>query len=267
MTPKDDAAFSPEQYVEFRDDPIAARQRRWFVWRRVEGAITYSNKASLAAAEEAGLKNIEAVDDPAVREKLRPQVPYGSHRPLSSNLYYPMFNRANVELVTEDIARITADAIVTADGATRPVDTIILATGYDTGKFCSSIDITGRGGLALSDAWAKGAQAYLGVTTAGFPNLFMLYGPNTNNGSIIYMIECQVDYIVRHLQRLERESLTWMDVKPRRHGELQRRNSSRLQQRRGLAGHPRQLLPGIIRHHRHAVASQHDRVPAPHVAQ
>jgi hypothetical protein len=71
----------------------------------------------------------------------------------------------------------------------------------------------GRDGRHIDDAWAEGAQAYLGITTTGFPNLFMLYGPNTNNGSIIYMIECQVDYVMRQLRRLEDEDLAWVDVR------------------------------------------------------
>jgi cation diffusion facilitator CzcD-associated flavoprotein CzcO len=213
VLPKDDAPFTDEQVADFRDDPIAARQRRWMIWRRVEGAITYDNPDSLAAATELGLKNLESVDDPEVRAKLTPHVPYGSQRPLSSNLFYPTFNRDNVELVTDAIERFTPDAVITADGTARKIDTVIFATGYKTGKFCSSIDITGRNAVSLSEAWREGAQAYLGITTAGFPNLFMLYGPNTNNGSIIYMLECQVDYIVRHLQRLDHESITWMDVR------------------------------------------------------
>ena len=103
----------------------------------------------------------------------------------------------HVELVTEPIDEITDDAVVTADGVARPVDTIILATGFETTKFLSAIEVTGRDGVPLDDAWADGAQAYLGITTAGFPNLFMLYGPNTNNGSILFMIEYQVGYVMR----------------------------------------------------------------------
>jgi cation diffusion facilitator CzcD-associated flavoprotein CzcO len=125
-----------------------------------------------------------------------------------------MFNRPNVHLVTEPIEEITETAVVTRDGTARAVDTIILATGFDTQKFLSAIPIIGRNGRPLDQAWANGAEAYLGITVAGFPNLFMLYGPNTNNGSIIYQIECQVDYALRHIARLDREHLAWIDVRP-----------------------------------------------------
>jgi cation diffusion facilitator CzcD-associated flavoprotein CzcO len=118
-------------------------------------------------------------------------VPWGCHRPLSSNDYYPIYNQPNVELVTESIERITPTGIVTTDGVERTVDTIILGTGFKTTRYLSALDVVGRGGHHINEAWHDGAQAYLGITTAGFPNLFMLYGPNTNNGSILFMIECQ----------------------------------------------------------------------------
>ena len=96
----------------------------------------------------------------------------------------------------------------------RPVDTIVLATGFETTRYLATIEVTGRNGRRIDEAWSNGAQAYLGITTAGFPNLFMLYGPNTNNGSILFMIECQVAYVMRQLARLDRDDLAWIDVRP-----------------------------------------------------
>jgi cation diffusion facilitator CzcD-associated flavoprotein CzcO len=214
VAPKEDAPFTAEQIERFTNDPIAARQQRWAIWRRVESAITYSDKTMMKAAEDAGRRNIALVNDPELQRKLTPSVPYGSQRPLISNKYYPTFNRDNVELVTEHIDHVTADAIVTVDGVERKVDTIILGTGFDTSKFLSAIDVTGRGGRQLADVWSNGARAYLGITTAGFPNLFMLYGPNTNNGSIIFMLECQVAYIMRQLLRMDDENILSIDIRP-----------------------------------------------------
>jgi cation diffusion facilitator CzcD-associated flavoprotein CzcO len=213
VLPKVDDIFTSEQLDHFRTDPIAARQIRWDVWRRVEGVITFSDPAMLKAAEEAGLKNLETVRDPEVRRKLTPHVPWGCHRPLSSNDYYPIYNQPNVELVTEPIEHITTNGIKTIDGVERTFDTIILGTGFKTTRYLSAIDVVGRGGQRINDAWHDGAQAYLGITTAGFPNLFMLYGPNTNNGSILFMIECQVSYILRQLERMADEGLAWIDVR------------------------------------------------------
>jgi cation diffusion facilitator CzcD-associated flavoprotein CzcO len=93
------------------------------------------------------------------------------------------------------------------DPELRRVDTLIFATGFATTKYLSAIEVAGRGGRRLDDAWRDGPWAYLGITTAGFPNLFMLYGPNTNNGSILEMIEAQVDYALRQIRRIADERL------------------------------------------------------------
>src|SRR5213075_2626812 len=100
------------------------------------------------------------------------------------------------------------------DGAERTVDTIIVATGYTASRYLSALDVVGRDGVHITDAWRDGAEAHLGITTAGFPNLFMLYGPNTNNGSILTMIEYQVEHVLAHLRRLASEGLAWVDIRP-----------------------------------------------------
>jgi len=213
VMPKQDEPFTPEQLAYFQKDPGAVLAIRDEIYRRVDGGMTFSDPAALAEMEASVLAAIEVVRDPALREKLRPQHPFGCKRPLISNDYYPAFNRPNLELVTDAIDRITPDSVVTADGRTRRVDTLILATGFETTKYLSAIDVVGRGGKRIDDAWSDGARAYLGVTTAGFPNLFMLYGPNTNNGSILSMIESQVEYALRHIERIADENLAWVDVR------------------------------------------------------
>ncbi len=214
VLPKADTPYTAEEVERFVADPLAVAQHRWQVFRTIEGAITFSNPQALQMAEHYGRQNIALVDDPELRRKLTPTEPYGCKRPLISNEYYPTFNRPNVELVTEGVRAITADSITTVDGRSRPVDTIVLATGFATDRYLSAIAVTGRNGTTVDRAWADGAQAYLGITTAGFPNLFMLYGPNTNNGSIIAMIEHQVAYVVRQLRRMDADDLDWIDVRP-----------------------------------------------------
>ena len=110
-----------------------------------------------------------------MRAALTPTHPYGCRRPLSSNEYYPCYNMPHVDLVTSPIEAVTPTGIRTAEGE-RSVDTIILATGFETTRYASVVDYTGRGGVSLNKAWGDGAQAFLGISTAGFPNLFMLYG-------------------------------------------------------------------------------------------
>ena len=115
--------------------------------------------------------------------------------------------------MTHAIDHIAPHGIVSADGKLRQADTIICATGYQVRKYLAAIEVTGRGGLSLDEAWAEGAQAYLGIMTAGFPNLFMMYGPNTNNGSILYMLERQADFIVAQIKRMDRDGLAWIDIR------------------------------------------------------
>ncbi len=213
VLPKQDDPFTPEQLEHFRRDPHAALALRQEIFDRVDGGMTFGDPVMLAASEAAGLAAIEIVADPEVRRKLRPGHPFGCKRPLYSNDYYAAFNRANLELVTDPIARIGPQGPVTLDGVERRVDALILATGFSATRYVSAIDVRGRGGLRIGEAWNDGARAYLGVTTAGFPNLFMLYGPNTNNGSILTMIESQADYALRQIQRIARERLAWLDVR------------------------------------------------------
>lgn len=213
VMPKEDDAF-PEEVLElFRKDPALVASVRTEIFEGVDEGMTFSDAEAVAELEAQALANLALVEDPLVREKLRPQHPFGCKRPLLSNDFYPAFNEPNLELVTDPIEGITAKGVRTTDGKERAFDTLILATGFSATKYLSSIEVHGRAGLSLDDAWSDGAQAYLGITTAGFPNLFMLYGPNTNNGSIITMIEYQVDYAVRQVQRLADEGLAWMDVR------------------------------------------------------
>ncbi len=214
VLPKADAPYSDQQLEHFRRDPQAVAALRRKIHDDLEGVITFSDPSVLRAAEAAGLENLSVVKDAAARQKLVPKHPFGCKRPLASNVYYPVFNEPHVSLVTTPIAAVTPRGIVTDDGVERAADTLILATGFKTGRYLSAIEVTGRNGIRLEDAWSNGAEAYLGMTTAGFPNLFMLYGPNTNNGSILLMLERQVNYLLRALRRLEREGLAWMDVRP-----------------------------------------------------
>ncbi len=220
VMPKEDTPFSEEQRAYLREHPEAVRAIREEIYQRVDGGMTFADPAALAELEASVLAAIEAVEDPALREKLRPRHPLGCKRPLLSNDYYPAFNRPNLELVTESISGVTRDAVVTSDGKHRRVDTLILATGFATTRYLSAIDVVGRGGRRIDEAWRDGASAYLGITTPGFPNLFMLYGPNTNNGSILTMIESQVEYTVRQVQRLAHEGLAWLDVRPEPTGQF-----------------------------------------------
>jgi cyclohexanone monooxygenase len=213
VAPKDDPVVSPEERERLARDPAALEALRQEIHDGLEGAITFSNPEMLEGATKAAIANIDNVRDEALRQKMLPDIPWGCLRPLISNKYYPTFNLPHVELVTDPIDHIEAKGVVTKDGKLREVDTLICATGYHVRRYLTAIDVTGQGGRPLKDAWKGGAEAYLGLMTTGFPNLFMLYGPNTNNGSILYMLERQCDFIVARLRQMDRDGLAWIDIK------------------------------------------------------
>ncbi|MEQ8662814.1 MAG: NAD(P)/FAD-dependent oxidoreductase, partial [Gammaproteobacteria bacterium] len=180
VAPKDDTPYTEDELRVLREDPDAIHRSRQQIYEELNNFILFNDPELQAQNEAAGLANIDVVKDPAVRAKLRPTHPFGCKRPLFSNRYYPTFNLPHVELVTERIERLSEHGVVTADGRERAVDCAIIATGFQVSRYLSAIAVTGRDGRSLEDAWSDGAQAYLGITTHGFPNLFMLYGPNTN---------------------------------------------------------------------------------------
>ncbi len=141
------------------------------------------------------------VADASLRQKLLPDYPIGAKRILVADSYYETLIRDNVELITDPIDAIDETGIVTQSGRHDPCDVIIFGTGFVTNPFLYGISIKGRSGRVLSDHWCAGARAYLGITTSEFPNLFFMYGPNTNLGhnSILLMAESQADYIIQAL--------------------------------------------------------------------
>jgi Predicted flavoprotein involved in K+ transport len=155
------------------------------------------------------------VQDPALRTKLVPKYPIGAKRVLFNDDFYPTLARPNVRLATEAIDRVERTGIRTTNGELHPADVIIYATGFKSTEFLAPIRVMGRNGCELREEWGAGAKAYLGVTMTGFPNFFMLYGPNTNLGhnSILVMIEAQAAYIVDTLRQMQARGVRRIDVK------------------------------------------------------
>ena len=149
-----------------------------------------------------------------IRSKLTPDFAAGCKRTLLSNDYYETLEQDNVELVTTPIRRLSSDAVVTAENS-HQADAVIFATGFRTSDLLVPMKVVGRDGRRLADEWRTGRGTYLGILSSGFPNFFMLYGPNTNLGhnSIIFMVECQVNYIVKCLQRLMETGLQSLEVR------------------------------------------------------
>ena len=214
ILPKDDTPYTEEQKQAFRDRPELMLESRDALFEVIELGLDYTARTTMEAITARATEQLLQVDDPEIRALLTPDYPWGCKRPLLSNDYLPTFNRPNVELVVDPVERVTASGILTADGTERLVDAIVLATGFVTTDYVSAIDVIGANGVALTDAWAGDPVAYLGVTTSGFPNMFMLYGPNTNGGnSIILMLEHQVEYLLRLVDGLEAAGDEWIEVR------------------------------------------------------
>ncbi len=158
----------------------------------------------------------QEVADPGLWDRLVPEYPIGGKRILVSDDYYAALNRSNVNICFDDIERISRAGIVTGNGDEHPLDVIIYATGFKSTEFLAPMEVRGRKGRSLTEQWgAAGPEAHLGITVPGFPNFFMMYGPNTNLGhySIIFMLECQARYIVQCLEMKARRSSARVEVR------------------------------------------------------
>jgi len=155
------------------------------------------------------------VKDPALREKLTPDFQFGCKRVLVSDDYWATFERDDVDLITEPIAAIRPQGVETADGKLHPVDVIVLATGYLLGLASAPFRIVGRRGRTLEDAWANGPEAYKGMTISGFPNWFVMMGPNTGPGhtSVLVYTEAQIEHALQAIKKMMTEPIKYWDIR------------------------------------------------------
>ena len=191
-----------------------------------EGTVplfAYSSRLGRVAEARANAYRRTELPDPVLRAKATPDYRIGCKRVLISDDYYQALRRRSVDLVTDPITEITETGVVTASGQTYEADVLIYGTGFQASRFLWPMSIKGKGGADLHETWGGDARAYLGVTTPGFPNLFMIYGPNTNigvNGSIIFFSECSVRYIVGCLELLAKTGSAALEVKRSVHDEF-----------------------------------------------
>jgi cyclohexanone monooxygenase len=238
ITPRLDAPFAPEEQRRFARVPLAARRERWKIW------LTYQRSNFRADSEQTTMMTelsrsylARKVEDPALREALTPDYPVGCKRPLISRQWFPALNRPNVRLVTQPVTEITEDGLRTADGEHHRVDTIIYGTGFVANQFLSTIDVVGVEGRHLRHDWRDGAEAFLGISVAGYPNFFMLYGPNTNGvNSILFFHEAQSHYVMGALRAMGRLGIGAVDVRRRAVTSYNRRIQSAMQGTVWLAG-------------------------------
>jgi cation diffusion facilitator CzcD-associated flavoprotein CzcO len=240
--------YRAKHYVQFESRvvlfiflPVLAKMMQWQALRHLKRQVT----------------------DPQLRAKLVPDYTLGCKRVLLTNDYYPALAQRNVAVLKDGIREVREHSIVTGSGEERPVDVIIYATGFDVEHAYGPIELRGRGGCSFAQALEQGAGAYKGATVAGFPNFFMITGPNTllGHNSMVYMIESGVRYAVDGVRRLLRDGLHSVEVQPAVQGAYNRKLQQKL---KGTVWHTgckswyldsrgRNLViwPGFTFHYRH----------------
>lgn len=218
VLPKPDRPFKSWEHTLFKAIPAWDRLYRYLIyWKNESRALAFTRFHRLLDifARQAKAEARKQVTDPQKLKHIIPDYQIGCKRILISNDWYPAINRPNVNLVTDPIEKIDNTGVQTQSGEHYPVDAIIFGTGFRASEFLSPIRVTGRAGITLNEAWQDGAVAFKGITVSGFPNLFMLYGPNTNlaHNSILYMLESQFQYVLGCLKALQKYPGAAMDVR------------------------------------------------------
>jgi cyclohexanone monooxygenase len=238
MLPRGDRAYTRWERAMFARMPWTTRLYRLGIYLKYESrALGFTRRFKWLMQVAVGLPFrrmlAQQVPDAALRARLTPDYPIGCKRILLSSDYLATFARPNVELVTEAIRRVTPDGIETADGVHHQFDAIVFGTGFAPTGFLAPMRVVGRGGQPLGAAWKNGAAAYLGMTVPGFPNFFMLYGPNTALGhnSALYMIESQIAHVMRCLRTMHDRGASAVEVDAGRY----RRHDQRIQRRLGAS--------------------------------
>lgn len=219
VMPKRDKRYSEQARRLFARFPFVLRASRFVKYWLSElvGPMVFLDAKRLSAiAEKGSMMHLRAqVRDPELRRKLTPDFQFGCKRILISDDYWAAFERENVELVTDAIEEVRADGIETRDGTLHEVDAIILAIGFALGLASAPFPVVGRGGKTLDEVWSKGAVAYKGMTVSGFPNWFIMMGPNTGPGhtSVLVYTEAQISHALQAIRKIKREGLRYADVR------------------------------------------------------
>jgi len=236
IMPKPDREITSAERTLFKLAPKSQETIRNAIYLQLESRVLgfVLNPRVMKLPELQARRHIrQAIKDPVLRKKVTPDYAFGCKRVLISNDYLPSLAQSNVDVITHGIKEVRANSIIGDDGVERPIDAIIFGTGFKAQDTIPRGAIFGKGGVDLLDTWQQGAQAYLGSTMSGFPNLFLLMGPNTGLGhsSMVFMIESQVAYVMDFLKQMNKHGWKEVDVK----ADQQQRFNDDLQQKLGNA--------------------------------
>lgn len=196
----------------------------------LQHAVFRGNPRAVRLARRMALRHMaRAIDDPALRARLTPDYQIGCKRILFSDDWYPALARANVDVVAQSVTEIREDAVVAADSVARPADVLVFATGFRVTESVASLPFHGRGGRSLGEAWHDGIAAYLGASVHGFPNLFLMLGPNSGLGhnSVLLMAEAQAGHVARLLAEMRARGIKAVEPRP----EIQERFAAEMERR------------------------------------
>ena len=229
IVPRGDRATTSAHRARFRRFPILQRASRATIFRLAEGRFLGFSSRTIGKVFEGVSKRFlrSQVEDPELRAKLTPDYRIGCKRILISSSFYRALTRPNVSLVTDSIARVDGDALITADGQRREFDVLVAGTGFDATHPPIAKIVHGRDGRTLEEHWQPHMAAVRGTTVVDFPNLFVLVGPNTALGhnSIIYIIEAQVEYVLKALALMKKRGVRAIEPTP----DAERRYNDRIQ--------------------------------------
>jgi cation diffusion facilitator CzcD-associated flavoprotein CzcO len=218
ILPRLDRPFTEREHWWFRHVPLAQRLARLRVYLLLEmNGVGFRHPRFMATAERIARRHLEeSVPDPVLRARLTPNYTIGCKRVLVSDDYLPALTQPNVEVIPSAVTRVCPHGVVGEDGVEREVDVIIFGTGFQVTNYPFGRHIRGRDGRSLAERWRGSPQAYLGTTVAGYPNLFILQGPNTGLGhtSVIYMIEAQIAHIVNAIRYMDRHGVAGIEPRP-----------------------------------------------------
>ena len=198
--------------------PVSRRIRRYKQIWQYEKRLRSSRAEGTALnrqSREACLRYIDSVlgDRPDLAKLVTPDYPFGGKRPILDSNFYPALLRDNVELVPHAVESLTPTGVVDDTGTERQIDVLVMATGFRAAEFVSTYQVVGRDGRSLREVWNGNPQAFLGLMVPGFPNFYMIYGPNTNGGPITYFQERQVEFVLGNLRRMAREGIKGLEVR------------------------------------------------------
>jgi cation diffusion facilitator CzcD-associated flavoprotein CzcO len=215
--PRMDFAYKERTLRLFERFPVLQRLDRMAILAFMElAAAAQTNRPWLLPPFRAIARRqiTKAIDDPDLRRKVTPTDELACKRLLITDDWYPTLTRPNVELVSDPIAEIKPTAVRTEDGTIRPAEVLVVSTGFDVHVRLAPLQVVGAGGRTLAEEWAYLARAYLGLTVPGFPNMFILFGPNTGggSGSVLYTVEAAMAHVIAALEELERSGARSIEV-------------------------------------------------------